>query len=72
MDLNGKVEVHVPHWIDVVPYGRGPRSRGCPHSENGVWVAHSRAEAVLVCQVLGPDSESLVLYLIKPIEALPN
>ena len=65
MYLNGKVEVHVPHWVDVVSDSRGPGSSGSPHCENGVWVAHSRAQAVLVRQVLRPKSESLVLSYTK-------
>ena len=26
MHLNGKVEVHVPHRVDIISDGRGPRS----------------------------------------------
>ena len=53
--------MHVPHRVDVVSDGWGPGSSGSTHRENGIWVADSGAESVLVRQVLRPKSESLVL-----------
>ena len=57
--------MHVPHRVDVVSDGWGPGSSGRTHRENGVWVAHPRAEPVLVRQVLRSKSESLVLSRTK-------
>ena len=62
MYLYRKVEVHVPHRVDVVSDGWRPWSSGGSHSENGVGVAYSRTKAILVRQVLGPENERLFLY----------
>ena len=53
--LDGKVEVHIPDRVDIVPDGRGPRSGGGSHREDRVWVADARAQPVLVCQVFGSE-----------------
>ena len=70
LNLDGEVEVHVPHRVDVVSDGRGPWSCGSSHRENGVRVAYSRAQTILVCQVLRPDS--LVLTSVKQSQILPD
>ena len=68
MYLDGEVEVHVPHRVNVVSDGRGPRSGGSSHREDRVWVADARAQPVLVCQVLGSeDLQNLVVFVEKSV-----